>query len=250
MARYLVHRIGQALLVIWLAYTLVFLAVQLLPSDPVTIFLTSDSAVDQAAVDAMKKQYGYDQPLLVQYVQQFAALLRGDAGFSLTSGEPVTERIGGAVGSTLALAGAALGTAVVLALTVVAAASLAPSPVLRRVLVNLPPLFSAVPVFWLGLVLLELLSIRLGLLSLFPDGSFLSLAVPVFVLAVHVSAPMAQVLLKAWTGCTGSPSSTCSAPRGRRRPGFLPARAEERRRTRPVRPRHRGGHPVRRVSDY
>ena len=48
----------------------------------------------------------------------------------------------------------------------------------------------------LGLVLLELLSVRLGLLSLFPDGSFLSLAVPVLVLAVHVSAPMAQVLLK------------------------------------------------------
>ena len=86
-------------------------------------------------------------------------------------------------GSTLALAGSALATAVVIALAVVAAATLAPSPVLRRTLANLPPLFSAVPVFWLGLVLLELLSIRLGVLSLFPDGSFLSLAVPVLVLA-------------------------------------------------------------------
>ncbi|WP_461170233.1 ABC transporter permease [Arthrobacter sp. Z1-15] len=196
MARYLAHRIGQALLVVWLAYTLIFLAVQLLPSDPVTIFLTSDSAVDQAAIDTMKAQYGYDQPLLIQYLAQLAALLGGDVGYSLTSGEPVTERIGGALGSTLALAGSALAAAVVIALAVVAAATLAPWPVLRRTLANLPPLFSAVPVFWLGLVLLELLSIRLGLLSLFPDGSFLSLAVPVLVLAVHVSAPMAQVLLK------------------------------------------------------
>lgn len=196
MARYLALRTGQAILVVWLAYTLVFLAVQLLPSDPVTIFLTADSAVDQAAIDTMKAQYGYDQPLAVQYFHQLLALLQGDAGYSLTSGEPVMQRIGGALGSTLALAGSALAAAVVIALTVVSAAVLAPSPRARRILANLPPLFSAVPVFWLGLVLLELLSIRLGVLSIFPDGSFLSLAVPVFVLAVHVSAPLAQVLLK------------------------------------------------------
>lgn len=194
--RYLLVRAGQAVLVVWLAYTVIFLAVQLLPSDPVTIFLTSDSAVDRAAIDTMKSQYGYDQPLAVQYFHQLGALLRGDVGYSLSSGEPVTERIGGALGSTLQLAGSALAAAVVIALAVVSAAVLAPSARLRRLLANLPPLFAAVPVFWLGLVLLELLSVRLGLLSLFPDGSFLSLAVPVLVLAVHVSAPMAQVLLK------------------------------------------------------
>ena len=187
---------GQALLVIWLAYTLIFLAVQLLPSDPVTIFLTTDSAVDQSAIDTMKSQYGYDQPLPVQYFQQLLALLQGNFGYSLSAGEPVTERIGGAIGSTLALAGSALAVAAGIALAVAAAATLAPSSFLRRALANLPPLFSAVPVFWLGLVLLEVLSIRLGVLSLFPDGSFLSLAVPVLVLAIHVSAPMAQVLLK------------------------------------------------------
>ncbi len=43
-AAYIARRLGQALLVIWLAYTLVFLAVQLLPNDPVTIFLSADAA--------------------------------------------------------------------------------------------------------------------------------------------------------------------------------------------------------------
>ena len=196
MARYLVQRIGQALLVVWLAYTLVFLAVQLLPSDPVTIFLTVDSAVDQAAIDTMKSQYGYDQPLVVQYLHQLAGLLSGDFGYSLASGQSVRDRISGVAGSTVALAGSAFVTAVVIAVLLVAAATLTRSGVVRRVLVNLPPLFSAIPVFWLGLVLLELLSIRWGVMSLFPDGSFLSLAVPVLVLAIIVSAPLAQVLLK------------------------------------------------------
>lgn len=196
MVRYLAQRVGQALLVVWLAYTLVFLAVQLLPSDPVTIFLTSDSAVDQAAIDTMKSQYGYDQPLAVQYLQQFAGLFSGDFGYSLVSGQTVLDRIGGVAGSTLALAGSAFVTAVVIAVALVAAATLTRSTALERTLVNLPPLFSAIPVFWLGLVLLELLSIRWGVMSLFPDGSFLSLAVPVLVLALVVSAPVAQVLLK------------------------------------------------------
>jgi peptide/nickel transport system permease protein len=196
MVHYFARRLGQALIVIWLAYTLVFLAVQLLPSDPVTIFLSADAAADQATIDAMKAQYGYDQPLPVQYFSQLWGLLGGDVGYSLASGQPVAERIGNVVGSTLALASSAFVLAVVLAVALVASATLTRSPALKRIITNLPPLFAAVPVFWLGLVLLQLLSIQLGVMSLFPDGSFASLAVPVVVLAIHVSAPIAQVLLK------------------------------------------------------
>jgi peptide/nickel transport system permease protein len=199
MGLYFARRLGQALLVIWLAYTLVFLAVQLLPSDPVTIFLSADAAADQATIDAMKAQYGYDQPLLVQYFGQLGQLLRGDVGYSLASGQSVVTRIGGVAGSTLALASSAFVLAVVLAVALVAAATLSRSALLRRFITNLPPLFAAVPVFWLGLVLLQLLSIQLGVMSLFPDGSFAALAVPVLVLALHVSAPIAQVLLKSIT---------------------------------------------------
>lgn len=196
MAAYIARRIGQSLLVVWLAYTLVFLAVQLLPNDPVTIFLSADAAADPATIAAMKAQYGYDQPLLVQYVGQLADILRGDVGYSLASGQPVSERIGSVIASTLALAGSAFVGAVLLAVALAATATLARATWLKRTILNLPPLFAAVPVFWLGLVLLQVLAIQWGVMSLFPDGSFASLAVPVLVLAVHVSAPIAQVLLK------------------------------------------------------
>lgn len=196
MAAYIVRRMGQALLVIWIAYTLVFLAVQLLPNDPVTIFLSADSAATPETIAAMKAQYGYDQPLLVQYFGQLAGLFSGDLGHSLASGQPVADRIGSVVGSTLVLASSAFVAAAVFALLLVASASLVRQAWLKRLIVNLPPLFAAVPVFWLGLVLLQVLSIQLGAMSLFPDGSFASVAVPVLVLALHVSAPIAQVLLK------------------------------------------------------
>ncbi|QCY46015.1 Peptide ABC transporter permease [Glutamicibacter creatinolyticus] len=196
MGGYIAKRVGQALLVIWLAYTAVFLAVQALPNDPVTIFLSTDAAADPATIAQLKAHYGYDQPLITQYLGQLCALLRGDLGYSLSSGAPVAARIGEVIGSTLVLAGSAFVLAVLLAVALVAAATLARGERLRRALLNLPPLFISIPVFWLGLVLLQLLAVQLGVMSLFPDGSALSLLVPILVLALHLSAPIAQVLLK------------------------------------------------------
>lgn len=196
MGGYIARRIGQALLVIWLAYTAVFIAVQSLPNDPVTIFLNTDSAADPATIAQMKEYYGYDQPMIVQYFSQLAGLLRGDLGYSLTSGSDVTARIGEVAGSTLLLAGSAFLLSAVFALVIASLASLARGKKLRQALLNLPPLMVSIPVFWLGLVLLQLLAVQLGVMSLFPDDSFMSLAVPIFVLAVHLSAPIAQVLIK------------------------------------------------------
>lgn len=196
MGGYIAKRLGQAILVIWLAYTAVFIAVQALPNDPVTIFLNSDAAVDPATIAQMKAYYGYDQPLLIQYFTQLVGLLRGDLGYSLSSGSDVATRIGEVAGSTLVLAGSAFVLSVLFALLIASTASLASGQKLRKALLNLPPLMVSIPVFWLGLVLLQLLAVQLGVMSLFPDGSFMSLAVPIFVLAVHLSAPIAQVLIK------------------------------------------------------
>lgn len=197
MTCYLLSRLGQALVVVWLTFTLIFFAVQALPSDPITIFLSRDTAADPDTIAALRAAYGYDRPVFEQYLASLAGLVTGDIGFSLTAGQPVTARIGDVMGSTIELAGLSVILTVVLALGIAAAATLSSSHRLKNVILNLPAFFVAIPVFWLGLLALQLFSIELGWMSLFPDGSFLSLAVPVFVLSLHLAAPVAQVLLKA-----------------------------------------------------
>lgn len=197
MTRYLFSRLGQALLVIWLAFTLIFFVVQALPSDPVSIFLARDTAADPEAIAAMQAAYGYDDPLLVQYFASLLGLVTGDLGYSLTAGQSVTGRLGDVIGSTLELAGWSLVVTFVLALGIATVATLSPSQRLKNFIVNLPAFLVAIPVFWLGLLALQLFSIQLGWMSLFPDSSFASLAVPVLVLSLHLAAPVAQVLLKA-----------------------------------------------------
>lgn len=192
---YVVIRIGQALLVLWVTYTLVFLAVQALPSDPVTIFLASDSGADGELIAQVSAFYGYDLPWYEQYGAQLLHLLGGDLGYSLSSGQPVLERIGDVARSTGALALTGLLLSVLIAVAVSAVVFLSDSPALRRLVRSTPALFSAVPVFWLGIVVLQVFSFQLGILPLFPDGSPASLLIPAAVLAVPVSAPIAQVLL-------------------------------------------------------
>src|SRR5690625_4175064 len=194
MTSYLLSRFGQALVVIWLTFTLIFFAVQALPSDPITIFLSRDTAADPATIAALRESYGYDRPILEQYVASLAGLFTGDLGFSLTAGQPVTDRIGAVIGSTLELAGLSVLLTIVLALGIATAGTLSSSPRLKNFILNLPAFLVAIPVFWLGLLALQLFSIKLGWMSLFPDATFFSLAIPVVVLSLHLAAPVAQVL--------------------------------------------------------
>ena len=100
------------------------------------------------------------------------------------------------IGETLKLASTATVLALVFALSIVLLATTCKAERLRTFIRSIPSLFSAVPTFWLGLVVLQIFSVQLGLFSLFPDGSLASLVIPALVLAVPISAPIAQVLLK------------------------------------------------------
>ncbi|OBI03855.1 peptide ABC transporter permease [Mycobacterium sp. E2462] len=195
MLRYVLARVGQSALVLLLAFTVVFLGVSVLPTDPATIFVAKgEGYFNPDIVTQVKAFYGYDRPLWVQYVSQLNQLLHGHFGFSLSSGQAVTDRIGGVIGQTLQLAATATALALLFAGAIMVLATTG-GPV-RSVVRALPPLFGAVPTFWLGLVVLEVFSVQLGLMSLFPDGSVAALLVPALVLAVPISAPIAQVLLK------------------------------------------------------
>jgi len=194
--RYLSLRVLQAVIVVWLAYTVTFVAMQFLPSDPITVMLSSDTAVDPLVIEQMKSYYGFDQPPIVQYGTQLLNLLSGNFGYSIASGQTVDERIGSVISGTLALSGLALLFATIISAVIVSVVNLSGWGAFSRWFANLPPLFSAIPTFWLGLVVLQVFSVQLRWISLFPDGSALSLVVPALVLGIPISAPIAQVYLK------------------------------------------------------
>ncbi len=187
----------QAAVVLWLAYTLTFIAITLLPSNPIDMFAADDTGViDPQTVEQMKLYYGYDRGVLERYFVELSHVVRGELGYSMSTGQTVTQAIGDAALPTLRLALTAFVIAVLIAGAIVSTATLATRRWLRSSVVALPPLFAAAPVFWVGIVVLNVLSFRLGWISAFPDGTLLSILVPSLVLGLPLSAAMAQVLLK------------------------------------------------------
>ncbi|MET0389422.1 MAG: ABC transporter permease [Polyangiales bacterium] len=197
LARYVAGRIGQAVLVLWLAYTVIFIAITLLPSNPIEMLATNESGVvDRTIVAQMKKYYGYDRTVTERYFIELGHLLQGRLGYSMGSGKTVARAIGDVAAPSLRLASLGFLAALSIAGLIVVTASLAPWHTLRSLAVLLPPVFAAAPTFWVGIVVLNVLSFQLHMMSVFPDGSLLAILVPSIVLGMPLSAAFAQVLLK------------------------------------------------------
>lgn len=197
MARYLALRTGQALLVLWAAFTLSFILLQAMPGDAVLIkFQNPELGLSADQIAQLRLAYGADTPLLAQYFQAIAQILRGDFGLSLQAGVPVSELIAANLPPTLLLAALGFLVAGLLAFALAFISTLTGFAWLRNVLQSLPSLFISVPTFWLGIVLIQIFSFRLGWIPVINPGEWEGLILPVLTLALPISAPLAQVLMR------------------------------------------------------
>ena len=196
MVRYVVLRSLQAVGVLWASFTVAFLILFALPSDPVSIAVQGNSAtpVDQQAVADLQARYGLDQSLLSQYWTSLTHAIRGDFGTSISTGQPVTTAIGDALPNTLALALSALTLALAFGGLIAFATTYTRAGWLRTALQALPPLGVAVPTFWVGLMLLQAFSFNLHVFPAFGDKGFSTLVLPAITLALPTGAVIAQVL--------------------------------------------------------
>src|ERR1700692_585003 len=94
MSRYFIGRIGQALLVLWAAFTVAFILLQVLPGDAILIkFQSSDMGLSAAQIAEIRASYAADSPWLVQYVHSLGNFLTGNMGYSVQAGVPVSEQL-------------------------------------------------------------------------------------------------------------------------------------------------------------
>lgn len=197
MSSYLFRRIGQALLVLWAAFTTSFVLLQLMPGDAVLIkFLNPDLGLGPDQIAEIQAAYGTDQPAWRQYLRTLGQFLTGNFGYSLQAGVPVSEGLTTNLPPTLRLAALGLTVALLLALALALAASVVRVQGVRALLQSLPSLFVSIPVFWLGIMLIQWVSFRLGWVPVINPGPWQGLILPTLTLAVPISAPLAQILMR------------------------------------------------------
>ncbi|KAB1654831.1 ABC transporter permease [Pseudoclavibacter chungangensis] len=195
--RYVLGRIGQALIVLLVAFTAAFVLLQAMPGDAIMIkFENPELGLSQEQIAALRESYGADTPLLTQYVHTLFGFLGGDFGYSIQNGTPVKQLLGAVLPNTLLLAVLGFIAAVVLAVLVALLASLPAFAKVAEFIRALPSLFIAVPVFWLAIVLIQVFSFQLRLVPVINPGPIEGLILPVLTLAVPISAPLAQILIR------------------------------------------------------
>ncbi|MDL5270265.1 ABC transporter permease [Klebsiella pneumoniae] len=203
MSAYLLRRFGQGLLVLWAAFTLTFFLLQVLPGDAVLIkFQNPDLGLSPAQIAEMRLAYGADSPLWRQYLHTLLAMLHGDFGYSLQAGLAVSSLIASNLPDTLSLALPGLRW-------------------LSNFLQSLPVLFISLPTFWLGIALIQLFSFQLRWIPVINPGPLEGLILPVIAVALPISAPLAQILMRSMDQVAVQPFVAVARAKGMSETGVL-----------------------------
>lgn len=213
--RYVIGRLGQAVIVLAIAFTATFIMLQALPGDALVIrFESPEAGLGPDEIERLRAAYGANEPLWQQYFTTLGNFLRGDFGYSVQSGTPVSAIIASALPNTVILAASAFIVAAVLAVALAALTQLPAFASMGRFLRSAPSLLISVPVFWLGIVLVQVFSFRLGWIPIINPGPVQGLILPVVALAIPISAPIAQVLIRSIDDVRRQPFVTVVKARG------------------------------------
>lgn len=212
--RHVALLIGGAVFVMWAVATLTFFAIRLIPGDPAQAILGGPgSQASQEALDQVRRDYGLDQPLLVQYLAMLGRLVTGDLGSSYALKVPVAELLGAQIGGTLLLAVCSLVLAWVLALAL-SVWSTGRGRVATALGQGIELVAAALPHFFLAAVLIAVFSAGLGWLPPVSTGTPIGLVLPVVTLAVPLAGFLAQVMRESLLEAMRQPFVVSARARG------------------------------------
>jgi peptide/nickel transport system permease protein len=151
MVAFTLKRLGVALLVA-LTVSLITFSMIYVSGDP-AIAIAGEGA-RAADIEAIRKFYGFDRPIAVQYFDWLAGAVRGDFGRSFTLRQPVADVIFQRLPVTMALGGMAIAFALVLAIPLGVLAAVRPNSIFDRLALTVAVIGQAMPTFWFALTLI------------------------------------------------------------------------------------------------
>jgi dipeptide transport system permease protein len=140
---------------------LTFFLIRLVPGDPIET-MAGERGIDPARHEALRAEYGFDQPVLVQYGIYLVRLLHGDLGKSIVTREPVISEFASLFPATIELALCAILFALALGLPAGILAAVRRNSIFDHGVMGVSLTGYSMPIFWWGLLLILLFSVQLG----------------------------------------------------------------------------------------
>lgn len=188
-------RVLQLVSVLFFLSLLTFILMKLAPGDPVLLMLEADTAaVTQEDEEELRRELGFDKPVIVQYGMWLLQVVQFDLGYSYMKGKPVLDEIMYRLPATLQLTAGGL---IVMLLIAVPIGTLSakyrgkwPDHVSRIFALT----GASVPLFWLGLLLIYLFAYKLHWLPMMGKGTFKQMILPSLTLGIGLSAEYSRLL--------------------------------------------------------
>lgn len=170
--------------------TIVFLVIRVIPGDPALVVAGIDAS--ESDIEAIRAKLGTDKPILKQYFEWIWKVARFDFDNSLISGQPVTRLILDRLPLTLTLALLGLVISILISIPLGVVSAVKRWSFWDYLGMVFSQIGMAIPSFWLGILLLLLLSVKVQLFPLFGSGTLKHLILP----AISLGIARAAVLLR------------------------------------------------------
>jgi ABC-type dipeptide/oligopeptide/nickel transport system permease component len=191
MQRYIIRRVGESLLALFALSIIIFLMVRM-TGDPALLMLPADAGAER--LEEIRHSMGLDKPLVVQYglfVRDYSTLSFGN---SLRTQTPVYDEVKDRLPNSLKLVGAAMVIVVLIAVPLGVLSAVYKGTWIDTLATGFAVLGQAVPVFWLGILMIQLFTIRLGWLPSSGMGGLDHYIMPAFALGFFTVAAIQRLL--------------------------------------------------------
>jgi len=190
MIAYAIRRLVQGVAVL-LGVSIVIFIISRLGGDPVGLMLGPE--VQAAEREALRRQWGLDAPLHIQYIRFLSRAIRGDFGNSILAGVPAMDLVLERLPATIQLALFALAFAAAAGIPLGVVCALKHNSFVDYVGMALTLLGQSLPSFWLGILFIMVLGLKLRLLPISGRGSLLHLVMPGVTLGCGLAASFARL---------------------------------------------------------
>ena len=170
MTAYIIRRLIQGVIVLWIMTLIVFFAMRLLPGDPLKIFMgqqAASGAMSEEAMQGFRHEYGLDKPVIVQYFDWIGGVFEGNLGKSIYYHQNINDLLKQRFPITLHLGIEAFILSNVIGILLGIFAGIRRGTWIDTASTTLANIGITIPIFWLGILLIYTLGLRLNWLPIY-----------------------------------------------------------------------------------
>ncbi|MDO5725969.1 MAG: ABC transporter permease subunit [Tissierellia bacterium] len=190
MKEYILKRLLNMIPTLFIVSLVVFMFIHLIPGDPARQIVGHDATIEE--VELVREKLGLKDPLHIQYINFMKGILSGNWGESLKTGLPVWQMISERLKPTLILALFSITWSVIVGITSGIISAVRRGKLIDHIVMVLTSSGISVPLFWLGLMLMQIFSVKLGWLPTTGVDKLSGYILPAITLGAGITSMIAR----------------------------------------------------------